>query len=147
MVRRSRRVTPLARVLALALPALAVAPVRAADPPRVVVTACVSGSVLTAVSSAGEGTGRVFAPRYRLSGRKSLVKDIKSAHAGHVDEFTGTITGDEGAASGRSVDLGKLSVRVGGAGPGSQPNAPRVPETPVFEVTSFQHTDATCDTR
>jgi hypothetical protein len=118
----------------------------AADGPPAVIRACVSGGTLTEVSAAPDDvSGRVFAPRYRLAGKKALVKEIKKEHAGHGDEFTGTISGDlEGIGAGRTVDLGGVAVTMGGAGPNSQPNAPRVPETPVFKVTSFRHTDVKC---
>lgn len=130
--------------------ALACAPVAiatrtlAADTPEVVViTACVQGGVLAdASASASDTSGRGFAPRYRLAGKKALVKEIKKDHADHIDEFTGTITGDGLNESGTSMKLGKLGVRVGAA-PGS-PNAPYVPETPVFQVTSFRHLEGKC---
>lgn len=113
--------------------------------PQVTVTACVDGGLLSGMSAAAETAGRTFGPRYRLSGPKALVKEIKRDHAGHVDEFTGSISGDlDGTGTGPTVDLGKLSVRVGGVGPNDQPNAARVPETPVFQVASFKHTDARC---
>src|SRR3954451_24924899 len=127
--------------------AIAASPARGDDTkqPALIVTACVSGGVLSGVEAAGEASGRIFAPRYRLAGPKAIVRTIKRDHAGHDDEFTGSITGDNSSLGvGPTVDLGKLSVRVGGAGPNDQPNAARVPETPVFEVTSFRHTDAKC---
>ena len=113
---------------------------------KVVVNACVSGGVLSEVSAAaGDTSGRAFAPRYRLKGKKALVNEIKKEHAGHGDEFTGSITGDLASTGmGPGVDLGGVSVRVGGYGPNDQPNAARVPETPVFEVTSFRHTGTRC---
>ena len=114
--------------------------------PQVTVTACVDGGLLSGMSAAaGDTSGRSFGPRYRLSGPKALVKEIKRDHAGHDDEFTGSISGDLDATGiGPTVDLGKLQVRMGGVGPDDQPNAARVPETPVFQVTSFRHTDVKC---
>jgi hypothetical protein len=114
--------------------------------PQVIVTACVDGGLLSGVSAAtGDTSRRSFGPRYRLAGPKALVKEIKRDHAGHDDEFTGSITGDLDATGlGPTVDLGKLSVRMGGVGPNDQPNGARVPETPVFEVASFRHTDRKC---
>jgi hypothetical protein len=113
--------------------------------PQVTVTACVDGGVLSGMSAAAQTQRRDFASRYRLSGPKALVKEIKRDHDGHVDEFTGTISGDlDATGTGPTVDLGKLSVRMGGVGPNDQPNAARVPETPVFQVASFKHTDAKC---
>jgi len=114
-------------------------------PPQLTVTACVDGGLLSGMSAASEAPGRTFGPRYRLSGPKALVKEIKRDHAGHIDEFTGSISGDlDGTGAGPTVDLGKLSVRMGGVGPNDQPNAARVPETPVFQVASFRHTEARC---
>ena len=112
--------------------------------PSIVVTGCVSGGVLSGVEAADDTSGRTFAPRYRLTGPKTIVKEIKRDHAGHADEFTGIITGDNASLGvGPSVELGKLSVRVGG-NPNDPPNAARVPETPVFEVSSSRHTEVKC---
>jgi hypothetical protein len=112
--------------------------------PSIVVTGCVSGGVLSGVAAADDTSGRTFAPRYRLAGSKAMVKEIKRDHSGHADEFTGIITGDDASLGvGPSVSLGKLSVRVGG-NPNDPPNAARVPETPVFEVSSFRHTEVSC---
>lgn len=114
-----------------------------ADAPRFVITACVQGGVLTgAAPAASDTSARGFAPRYRLAGKKALVKQIKKDHANHIDEFTGGITGDGLDGSGTSVKLGKLSVRMGA--PAGSPNAPYVPETPVFEVVSFRHLEGKC---
>jgi hypothetical protein len=125
-------------VVALLAPAR---PRAADDTPQFVITACVQGSVLTgATAAAGDTSARGFSPRYRLAGKKALVKSIKKEHADHIDEFTGTITGD--AVTGSSVTMGKLSVKMGGTH--GSPNAPYVPETPVFEVRSFRHLEAKC---
>lgn len=140
-----QRLVALAVVAASAAPAV---PVLAngddAKTASILVTACVSGGVLSEVSAVDDASGRTFAPRYRLAGPKAIVKEIKRDHAGHADQFTGLITGDNSAVGvGPTVELGKLSVRVGG-NPNDPPNAARVPETPVFEVSSFKHTDAKC---
>jgi len=140
-----RRLVALAALAACGAPAV---PISAhgddAKAASIVVTACVSGSVLSEVSAVDDTSGRTFAPRYRLAGPKAIVKEIKRDHAGHADQFTGVITGDNAAVGvGPTVDLGKLSVRVGG-GPQDQPNAARVPETPVFQVSSFRHTEVKC---
>jgi len=132
---------------AAAATALTAAPARddSAKRPAMIVTACVEGGVISGVAAADDASGRVFAPRYRLTGPKAIVRMIKRDHSGHDDEFTGSISGDNATLGlGPTVDLGKLSVRVGGAGQYDQPNAARVPETPVFEVTAFRHTDAKC---
>jgi hypothetical protein len=139
------------RVIALATLAACAGPVVPASAhrddaktPSIVVTGCVSGGVLSEVSAVDDKSGRTFAMRYRLAGAKALVKEIKRDHAGHVDQFTGVITGDNGSLGvGPTVEMGKLSVRVGG-NPNDPPNAARVPETPVFQVSSFQHTDVKC---
>jgi hypothetical protein len=110
----------------------------------IVVTACVSGGVLSEVSAVDDTAVRTFAPRYRLAGPKAIVKEIKHDHAGHADQFTGVISGDNAAVGvGPTVELGKLSVRVGG-NPNDPPNAARVPETPVFKVSAFRHTEVKC---
>ena len=141
------RATLTVALAALSGTAIAASPTRAdgAKAPSRIVTASVSGGVLSGMEASDDASGRVFAPKYRLTGPKAIVREIKRDHAGHEDEFTGSITGDNSSLGvGPTVDLGKLSVRVGGAGPYDQPNAARVPETPVFEVTSFRHTDAKC---
>jgi hypothetical protein len=137
--------TPYRALAVVSLSAVAVAGslVSADDPPPFVITACVQGGLLSGAAPApGDTSARAFAPRYRLAGKKALVKQIKKEHADHIDEFTGTTTGDGFGAPGTSMKMGKLSVRMGTTP--SSPNAPYVPETPVFEVQSFRHLEGKC---
>jgi hypothetical protein len=113
-------------------------------PDSTVLQVCVARAVLTVTSADGEGASPAAQPTtYRLTGPRGLVKQLK-AHDGHYEEVTGRVSGAFVAPGGRQVGkIGGVGIVVG-AGPSTQPNAPRVPEMPSFEVKAFRHLADRC---
>jgi hypothetical protein len=109
----------------------------------VVLRACLGGATLTDVSAQAEGSGS--GRTYRIAGARGLVKQLKREHAGHYEEVTGRIRGEFGPPSGRRVGtIGKVGIVIGAGPSGGDPNVPRVPEMPSFEVKSFRHLEERC---
>jgi hypothetical protein len=110
----------------------------------VVERVCVGGAVLTVASAEGDPAPRSAPARsYRLRGARAIVKQLK-AHDGHYEEVTGRVSGAFAPQGGRQVGkIGGVGIVVG-AGPSAQPNTPRVPEMPSFEVKAFRHLADRC---
>jgi hypothetical protein len=142
-----------AMLLACAAPLFAQAPDTQTEPapPRepgtVVLQGCVSGGVLTMTTTEEEEASPELVPgaSYRIAGPKAVVKQLKRGQNGRWVEVTGKVKGQFAPkASGQRRDIGGVSV---GIGLPSDPNAPRVPEMPAFEVRSFRALETDCSSR
>jgi hypothetical protein len=83
---------------------------------------------------------------YRIAGAKAIVKQLRKEQNGRRVEVAGKVKGQFAPkGSGQRRDIGGVSVGIGL--PNSDPNAPRVPEMPAFEVQSFRALEIDCNGR
>jgi hypothetical protein len=81
---------------------------------------------------------------FRLTGDKSLLKQLREKHDGKVVEVRGVLKSDLPHPSGGSQSLGKMRIRIGAPTP--SPNSPDAESRrvlPVLEVKSFDGAGAT----
>jgi hypothetical protein len=115
-------------------------------PGAIVLQGCVSGGALTMITAdEGQASPDIMpGASYRIAGPKSVVKQLKTQQNGRWVEVTGKVKGQFAPkGSGQRRDIGGVSVGIGL--PTSDPNAPRVPEMPAFEVDSFRPLDTDCN--
>jgi hypothetical protein len=89
------------------------------DPPApaddsIAVTGCVSGSMLIPLDENLSRGGRVSArDRYRLTGRRALIRQLRRGHGGHLVEITGRLTPPPGGDGARVGRIGGTDIRIG----------------------------------
>lgn len=113
---------------------------------RVVVRGCVSGPVLEATDTKTvDATGGLSASvTYRLTGDKTLLKQMRADDEGRLVEIVGVLKSElpQGDAR-RSKQVGRTRIVVGISTPqSSQPQGP--PPMPVLEVKSYEALGAPC---
>jgi hypothetical protein len=121
-------------------------PAAARKPGTIVLQGCVSGGALTMIAAdEGQASPDIMpGASYRIAGPKSVVKQLKKQQNGRWVEVTGKVKGQFAPkGSGQRRDIGGVSVGIGL--PTNDPNAPRVPEMPAFEVDSFRPLDTDCN--
>ena len=112
---------------------------------RVVARGCLSGSVLratetTVVDGAGTHTAAVD---FRLTGKKDLLKDMRTKEDGRVVEITGVLKSDLPRPETAGKQIGKTRIVVGvGSRDTMQQQAP--PHLPVLEVKSYEGFATSC---
>lgn len=121
-----------------------------AKPPKrgdkVTVRGCLSGGSLdstevTAFDKDEKETRHYEFLTFRLTGDKTVLKEIRMEHSGHVDVLHGTL-GTDLPKPGSRIGNSRISI---GIGRGMSPEPP--PPLPVLKVRSFEHTGVTCRQR
>lgn len=116
---------------------------------KVVVRGCVSGPVLEATQIARADSTRAPLPtlvRFRLTGDKKLLKEMREAENGRVVEITGVLKSElpQGdSRPGRQVGKTRIVVGVGTPSAGTmERQAP--PSFPALQVKSYEPLVASC---
>lgn len=112
----------------------------------VIVKGCVKGSVLESHETRkADDTGMTSASiDYRMTGKKDVVKAVRSGHDGHLEEITGVLKSrlpDDNVMKGKQI--GKTRIFIGGD-PRSSGIESRTPHLPVLEVKSSRHLGDRC---
>jgi len=108
------------------------------EKPVITVTGCLDGTWLE-VKTTGPGA---YAERYRLTGSKTLLKEMTSRYKHHVIEVTGTVTDvSDSTHMGKTVEVGKKMRITTGA-----KEVPQVPkgENATLEVGKFKEIEGSC---
>jgi hypothetical protein len=98
-----------------------------------VVTGCIIGPTIEETS-----TGRTF----RLTGDRKIVKELAKAHAGHIDEVSGTLKSTLLESTMRTKQVGKTRITFGAVESRSAPE--RGESLPVLAVKAFRHLAGVC---
>ena len=114
---------------------------------RVALKGCLRGGALQATDVAAEDSETTVASglTFRVTGNKSLVKDLKQKAEGRLVDIRGVLKSELLAQDGYGTKLGRMRVTIGtpSTNPGS-PAAEAHRSLPVVEVKSFQNTDTGC---
>jgi hypothetical protein len=107
---------------------------------------CLRGGALEATESeALDATGLLVGGlTFRLTGDKTLLKQLREKHDGKVVEVRGVLKSDLPKSSGSSQTVGKMRITIGAPTP--SPNSPEAESRrilPVLEVKSFDGVGAT----
>jgi hypothetical protein len=113
----------------------------------IAVKGCLTGGALEATDLAHQdSTGELSTGiTFRLTGEKTLLKQMRDKHDGKIVEVEGVLKSDLPQQTVQSHKIGKMRVRIGApsARPGS-PDAEARRSVPVLEVKSFDGSTTTC---
>jgi len=158
-MRRSILVFALAAAVAAATSAREAAPqdtppAKSTKPPgkgdTIIVTGCVRGSALESHETrAADSTGLIeSAITFRMTGKKDLLKQLRTDHSSHLEEVTGVLKSVlPGENTMRGKQIGRTRIVIGAApagrsGPGEMHTTNVA--VPVIEVQSTRHIAARC---
>ena len=114
---------------------------------RVTLKGCLRGGALEATDVAAEDSDITVASglTFRVTGNKSLLKDLKQKAEGRLVDIRGVLKSELLPQDGYGTQLGRMRVTIGtpSTNPGS-PAAEAHRSVPVVEVKSFDGTDTGC---
>jgi hypothetical protein len=108
-----------------------VAEPRKGDP--LIVTGCITGPTIQETDTLRT---------YRLTGDKTILKELAKAHVGHLDEISGTLKSVLVESATRTKQVGKTRISIGAVESRSAPE--RREGLPVLAVKSFRHLPGAC---
>ncbi|MGH9370855.1 MAG: hypothetical protein ACRD15_04925 [Vicinamibacterales bacterium] len=113
----------------------------------ITVKGCLAGGALEATEAdALDGTGLLaLGLTFRLTGDKSLMKQLKEKHDRKLVVVKGVLKSDLPHEEGQSRSVGRMRITIGGASP--NPNSPYAENRralPVLEVKSFDGGTTSC---
>lgn len=113
----------------------------------VTVKGCLTGTALeaTELGSIDQTGGLSSGLTFRLTGNKSLLKQLRDEHDGHLVEIEGVLKSELPQENVSTRRVGKVRITIGSpaANPAS-PDAAARRSVPVLEVKSFDSAGTTC---
>lgn len=111
---------------------------------QIIVRGCLNGGALDAtdLGNAGMSSELSGGVTFRLTGDKTLLKQLREEHNGRLIEVEGVLKSDLLKENVASRQIGKVKVTIGTPSPNAMSETQR--SLPVLEVKSFEGSRTTC---